>query len=153
MPQKRWLKQILRKRTCFSLFLEILWHKKTRIHSILFWLLLYFCLYLFAKTEYFSKTPKPHRVEFSCKLNPIRSLVTYFIFFYSGGCLILPVYGAIPVWRPGYLCCGCPKITPGCTMVGRNNKVKIIWLYRYMQFFCTAFIKKQRYLVLVSPFK
>lgn len=50
------------------------------------------------------------------------------IFFYSGGCLILPVYGTIPVWRPGYLCCGSPKIPPGCSMVGRNNKVKIIWL-------------------------
>lgn len=148
MPKKRWLKQILRKRTCFSLFLEILWHKKTRIHSILFWLLLYFCLYLFAKTEYFSKTPKPHRVEFSSSINQSCNI---FYYSYSGGCLILPVYGTIPVWRPGYLCCGCTKITPGCTMVGRNNKVKIIWLY--MQFFCTAFIKKQWYLVLVSPFK
>lgn len=31
-------------------------------------ILLYFCLYLFAKTEYFSKTPKPHRVEFSSSI-------------------------------------------------------------------------------------
>lgn len=51
------------------------------------------------------------------------------------------MYGAIPVWRPGYLCCGCPKITPGCTMVGRNNKVKIIWLYRYMHFFALHLLK------------
>lgn len=58
----------IKKTYMFFPFLEILWHKKTRIHSILFWLLLYFCLYLFAKTEYFSKTPKPHRVEFSSSI-------------------------------------------------------------------------------------
>lgn len=102
--KKRWLKQKIKKKYTFFPLLEILWHKKKTIHStgILFWLLLYFCLYLFAKTEYFSKTPKPHRVEFSSSIQS--DLLLHILFFFTVGvvlfylCMVLYLYGDLAIY-------------------------------------------------------
>ena len=56
--------------------------------------------------------------------------------FFSGGDPFLPVYGAIPVWRLGYLCCCCSQILTRRHMVMREISLnpKMCLKYGYMAF-------------------